>query len=262
MKILQEDADIDDDIAKLLNDADNDPDKVREKMQQEQSEMPLNEMLTQRSGVEIPVTVKFREINPFRLWVWLEGYREFGLNERDMLNTLFQSWFMIGKMGGFNSMNLQCFQNSDTSDLSFFHYDSATAEQVLQAFSHSISDVEVKDEWARCCVDLGTSDELGMDILINTILGLSQQFLGIKTLILGGENENWPVPQVKEEADLPKATMDPMQIDRLVETQQIGGNGLPDMRNFSIIDREADNESSIGGNPLDDVIKELKRNES
>eukprot|EP01026_Neomeris_dumetosa_P054969 TRINITY_DN4965_c0_g1_i14.p2 TRINITY_DN4965_c0_g1~~TRINITY_DN4965_c0_g1_i14.p2 ORF type:complete len:179 (-),score=34.82 TRINITY_DN4965_c0_g1_i14:153-689(-) len=178
-----------------------------------------------------------------------------------MLNTLFQSWFMIGKMGGFNSMNLQCFQNSDTSDLSFFHYDSATAEQVLQAFSHSISDVEVKDEWARCCVDLGTSDELGMDILINTILGLSQQFLGIKTLILGGENENWPVPQVKEEADLPKATMDPMQIDRLVETQQIGGNGLPDMRNFSIIDREADNESSIGGNPLDDVIKELKRNE-
>eukprot|EP01025_Chloroclados_australasicus_P028089 TRINITY_DN2786_c0_g1_i3.p2 TRINITY_DN2786_c0_g1~~TRINITY_DN2786_c0_g1_i3.p2 ORF type:complete len:180 (+),score=27.21 TRINITY_DN2786_c0_g1_i3:148-687(+) len=175
---------------------------------------------------------------------------------------------MIAKVGGFNSMNLQCFHNSGTADLSFFNYDSATADEVLQAFAHNVSDVEVKDEWARCCVDMGTSDELGLDVLINTILGLSQQFIGIKTLIIGGENEDWPVPQESREDDLLKPTMNPMRIDGPVEKQYGGGNDPPDFSNFDIIDRQVgslqpysqeEQDDGIGGNPLDDAIRQLRK---
>eukprot|EP01023_Acetabularia_acetabulum_P058415 TRINITY_DN6904_c0_g1_i3.p1 TRINITY_DN6904_c0_g1~~TRINITY_DN6904_c0_g1_i3.p1 ORF type:complete len:319 (+),score=71.16 TRINITY_DN6904_c0_g1_i3:73-957(+) len=272
MKILQEDADVDDDIAQILRDANNDPTKVRDRLQQEQDgQIPIEDMVMQRTGVDKPVTVRFREVNPFRLWVWMEGYREFGLGERDMLNNIFRSWYMIAKVGGFNSMNLQCFHNSGTSDLSYFNYDSNTADEVLQAFAHSVDNVEIQDTWARCCVDLGTSDELALDVLINTILGLSQQFMGIRTLIIGGENEDWPVPATPAEDDLPQMTMDPMQIDgpKEEDDQYIPDeqNNKPhDMSQFSIIDRKnvcqksssVGNDEDFGGNPLDDAIRKLK----
>lgn len=45
-----------------------------------------------------------------------------------------------------------------------------------------------------CRVDLGTGDELGLDILINTIKGLSREYVGVKQLIIGGQNEDWAIP--------------------------------------------------------------------
>lgn len=44
-----------------------------------------------------------------------------------------------------------------------------------------------------CRADLGTGDELGLDVLINMLSGCSEDYVGIKQLIVGGENKDWPV---------------------------------------------------------------------
>lgn len=44
-----------------------------------------------------------------------------------------------------------------------------------------------------CRTDLGTGDEVGLDILINMLQGCSEEYVGIKQLIIGGVNEDWPV---------------------------------------------------------------------
>ena len=50
-----------------------------------------------------------------------------------------------------------------------------------------------------CCphrIDLGTADELALDVLINALSTLSREQLGVRALVFGGENEDWPAPKV------------------------------------------------------------------
>ena len=48
-------------------------------------------------------------------------------------------------------------------------------------------------KWARCWFDLGTSDAIALDILLNALLQLSEEYVVIEILYIGGENEDWPV---------------------------------------------------------------------
>ena len=48
-------------------------------------------------------------------------------------------------------------------------------------------------------LDMGTSDELALDVLINALSNFSREQLGIRQLVVGGQNEDWPVPQVQWE---------------------------------------------------------------
>jgi hypothetical protein len=40
---------------------------------------------------------------------------------------------------------------------------------------------------------LGTSDAIGLDVLINVFQQLSKEFVTVEELIIGGENADWPV---------------------------------------------------------------------
>ena len=40
---------------------------------------------------------------------------------------------------------------------------------------------------------MGTRDEVGLDILVNMLQGCSEEYIGIKQLVIGGLNEDWPV---------------------------------------------------------------------
>lgn len=44
-------------------------------------------------------------------------------------------------------------------------------------------------------VDLGTADELALDILINSLTTLSSEHVGIRRLVIGGDNDEWPAPE-------------------------------------------------------------------
>jgi hypothetical protein len=46
-------------------------------------------------------------------------------------------------------------------------------------------------------LDMGTSDELALDVLINALSVFSREQLGVRQLVVGGQNEDWPTPQVQ-----------------------------------------------------------------
>ena len=135
--------------------------------------------------------VQFREFNPFDLWIWLEFETAPSPMEQQYIEEVFNSWFYLGKLGGFNAENLQV-QDMGV-DISYMEYDTQTASQALMAPMHNISDFQYQGTWARCWVDLGTSDAIALDVLINALSQLSKEYVQIERLIIGGQNEDWPI---------------------------------------------------------------------
>ena len=135
--------------------------------------------------------VQFREYNPFDLWMWLEFSTVPSNAEKQYVEEVFNSWFYIGKLGGFNAENIQV--QEEGLDISYMNYDEKRAENSLMALMHNMSDFEYEGKWARCWFDLGTSDAIALDTLINALRQLGQEYVNIERLYIGGENEDWPV---------------------------------------------------------------------
>ncbi len=135
--------------------------------------------------------IQFREFNPFDLWIWLEFETVPSPMEQQYIEELFNSWFFLGKLGGFNAENLQV---QDTGvDISYMEYDTDIAESAFMAPMHNMGSFEYLGTWGRCWFDLGTSDLIAIDILINSLNQLSKEYVTIRKLIIGGENEDWQV---------------------------------------------------------------------
>ena len=54
---------------------------------------------------------------------------------------------------------------------------------------------EFNECWGRCWVDLGTSDLIAIDILINALKQMDVDVVKIEELIIGGVNQDWPVEE-------------------------------------------------------------------
>lgn len=54
-----------------------------------------------------------------------------------------------------------------------------------------------------CRADLGTGDEIGIDIFINMMRGFSKEVLGIKQLCIGGVNDDWPTDSEPLQVQMP-----------------------------------------------------------
>lgn len=137
--------------------------------------------------------VEFRECDFFDLWIWLEFNTALSELERQYIEEIFNSWFFLGKLGGFNAENLQV---QDTGlEISYMNYDEGTADNSMMAVMHNMAEVEYQGYWARCWFDLGTSDAIALDILINSLKQFSKDYVPIERLVIGGENEDWRIPQ-------------------------------------------------------------------
>uniref|UniRef100_A0A0D9VMY9 Uncharacterized protein n=1 Tax=Leersia perrieri TaxID=77586 RepID=A0A0D9VMY9_9ORYZ len=101
-----------------------------------------------------------------------------------MKQRVIQAWYVMGRLGAYNSSNLQLANSMLDYDPS---YDSEQASGVMPSSFHDISDVEFQDNWGRVWVDLGTSDYLGLDVLLNCLTQLSSEHLGIKQVVFGGK---------------------------------------------------------------------------
>ncbi|EAW37538.1 DUF3531 family protein [Lyngbya sp. PCC 8106] len=135
--------------------------------------------------------VKFRECNPFDIWIWLKFSTVPSMTERQYIEEVFDSWFLLGKLGGFNAENLQV-QESGV-DINYMTYDLDNAQSNMMALMHNMGEIEYEGVWVRCWFDLGTSDVFSLDILISAFKQLSQEYVTIEELIIGGENEDWPI---------------------------------------------------------------------
>ncbi len=135
--------------------------------------------------------VRFREVDPFNCWIWLRFPEQPSEGEKSYLDGVFDSWYVIGRMGGFNSDNLQTHEATD--ELSSFSYDNDQLSNLTPSLMHNLGHLEYNNEWARCWVDYGTSDYLAIDILINTLNHLDKDIVQLEEVIVGGVNTDWPV---------------------------------------------------------------------
>ena len=135
--------------------------------------------------------IRFREVDPFNCWLWIRFSEPPSQGERNYVDGVFDSWYVIGRLGGFNSENLQV--HDAGSDLSWMSYDNDGAESAMPALMHNMGQLEYQNDWGRCWVDLGTSDGVAIDVLINALRQLDSDVVQIEELVVGGVNENWPV---------------------------------------------------------------------
>ncbi len=135
--------------------------------------------------------IQFREFNPFDVWIWLKFSTIPSQQEKQYVEEVFNSWFYLGKLGAFNAENLQV---QDTGfDISYMNYDQEGYDKSLLALMHNIGEFEYEGEWMRCWFDLGTSDAIALDILINALTQLNEEYVTIEELYIGGENSDWPI---------------------------------------------------------------------
>lgn len=143
--------------------------------------------------------VIFREFDPFNVWFWLEFEIVPSEQEKQYVEEVFDSWFFLGKLGGFNAENLQVQETG--VDISYMDYDSQSADASMMALMHNMGQFEYQGLWARCWLDLGTSDAIALDVLINALTQLAQEYVPIRQFIIGGENEDWPVADSESRPD-------------------------------------------------------------
>lgn len=146
------------------------------------------------------MNIQFREVDPFNLWIWWEFPQPPTPEQRHYLEEIVSSWFLLGKLGGFNAENLPIQEQG--YDLNFFPYATQTNDRALLAVMHNMGDVEYQGNWARCWFDLGTSDGFALDVLLNVLQQFSQEYVPLKQVIVGGVNPDWPVAPGEPESPL------------------------------------------------------------
>ena len=135
--------------------------------------------------------VYFREVNHFDIWIWIKFSTVPSQRETEFVEELFNSWFYLGKLGGFNAENLQV---QDTGlEISYMNYDQDGYDKSLLALMHNMGEFEYQGVWGRCWFDLGTSDAIAIDVLVNALTQLGNEYVTIEELHIGGENSDWPI---------------------------------------------------------------------
>ena len=179
-------------------------------------------------------------IDPFDCWLWFEAggnnassssssssssskssSKSWTPEDAELLDGVLTAWFMLGRLGAFNSGNLQLSQGRG---ISAKEYDAtqlaSAASSVFHDFSPrtdlgdndgnggagsnaAVSDedgaLEIQGRWARTWVNCGTADELAFDVLLNALSTLAaEEVPALSKVVVGGELPWWPVPKKKK----------------------------------------------------------------
>uniref|UniRef100_A0A6N2MA18 Uncharacterized protein n=1 Tax=Salix viminalis TaxID=40686 RepID=A0A6N2MA18_SALVM len=142
-----------------------------------------NKILQAKTGSAKPVKVNFNKFEFSNSYIWFEFYNA------PLENDTFRSWHIVGRLGGCNSMNMQLSQSTFEKRP---NYDAIQGANVTPSTFYNIGDFEIQDNLARVWVDIGTTEPLLLDTLINALTQISSDYVGIKQLVFGGsEFENW-----------------------------------------------------------------------
>ena len=80
-------------------------------------------------------------------------------------------------------------------EISGMAYDNNEAAKAMPALMHNIGEFEYQREWARCWVDLGTTDAMALDILINALGQVDDSVVQLNQVCVGGVNADWPIDE-------------------------------------------------------------------
>uniref|UniRef100_A0A5B7BY27 Uncharacterized protein n=1 Tax=Davidia involucrata TaxID=16924 RepID=A0A5B7BY27_DAVIN len=193
----EKDYDRDPEFAEILGSCLDDPQKAQSKME-ERLRKKRNKILHTKTGSAVPMKVTFNKFDFTNSYIWFEFYNAPLEKDISLICNTIRSWHIVGRLGGCNSMNMQLSQSpSDKRP----NYDAIQGANVTPTTFYNIGDLEIQDNLARLWVDIGTSEPLLLDILINALTQISSDYVGIKQMVFGGtEFENWMENLTSEDA--------------------------------------------------------------
>ncbi|KAM4097426.1 hypothetical protein ACJW30_08G181000 [Castanea mollissima] len=181
-KVLEDACKHDHELRAILSDSIGNPDLMRKRVE-ERVRKKGRDFHKSKTGSILAFKVSFRDFNPLDSYIWFELYGAPSDRDVDLIGGVIQSWYVMGRLGAFNSANLQLANSSmEYNPL----YDANKGFNVMPSSFHDISDVEFQDNWGRFWVDLGTSDYFAIDVLLNCLTVLSSDYLGIQQIVFGG----------------------------------------------------------------------------
>ncbi|XP_030459752.1 uncharacterized protein LOC115679860 [Syzygium oleosum] len=181
-KVLEDACKDDTGLRALLGDSIGNPELMRRRVE-ERVRKKGRDFKKSKTGSVLAFKVSFRDFNPAESYIWFELYGSPSDRDVDLIGSVIQSWYVMGRLGAFNSSNMQLANMSMDYDPL---YDADKGTNAMPSSFHDISDVEFQDNWGRFWVDLGTSDYFAVDVLLNCLTVLSSEYLGIQQIVFGG----------------------------------------------------------------------------
>ncbi|XP_057823909.1 uncharacterized protein LOC131036112 isoform X1 [Cryptomeria japonica] len=173
----------------LLGDFD-DPEKMRKHVENRIKKKQKTIFQTNTGSAE-PMNVLFNKFDYSDSYIWFEFEHAPSDNDLRIISSAIRSWFVLGHLGGYNSSNIQLTELPVDRQPSY-DIEQANKNTDERITFENIGDIEIQDKLARIWVDIGNSDPLTLDVLINTLRSLSSEYIGIKQLVFGGKRwGNW-----------------------------------------------------------------------
>ncbi|CAH8322398.1 unnamed protein product [Eruca vesicaria subsp. sativa] len=189
--------DKDPEFADILGDCLDNPEKAQKKME-ERLRKKRNKILHTKTGSASSMQVTFNKFEYSNSYMWLEFHNAPLDKDIALITDTIRSWHILGRLGGYNSMNMQLSQAPVDKRP---NYDAILGANIEPTTFYNIGDLEVQDNVARIWLDIGTSEPLILDVLINALTQISSDYVGIKRVVFGGsEFENWKENLTSEES--------------------------------------------------------------
>lgn len=193
----EKDYDRDPEFAEILGSFLGNPDKARSKIE-DRLRKKRSRILHAKTGSAAPMKVVFNKFDFSNSYIWFEFYNAPLEKDVSLICDTIRSWHIVGRLGGCNSMNMQLSQSALDKRPS---YDAVQGANVTPTTFYNIGDLEIQYNLARIWVDIGTSELLLLDVLINALTQISSDYIGIKQVVFGGsEFENWRENLTSEDA--------------------------------------------------------------
>ncbi|KAK2631023.1 hypothetical protein EUGRSUZ_L03533 [Eucalyptus grandis] len=164
--------DRDPEFAEILGSCLDDPQKAQSKME-ERLRKKRNKILHTKTGSAEPMKVKFNKFDFSNSYIWFEFYNAPLPKDISLICDTIRSWHIVGRLGGCNSMNIQLSQSPLDKRP---NYDAIQGVNVTPTTFYNIGDLEIQDNLARIWVDIGTSEPLLLDALINALTQISFEY--------------------------------------------------------------------------------------
>ncbi|GJP58061.1 hypothetical protein CLOP_g20349 [Closterium sp. NIES-67] len=177
----------DPELMEIFGDAMLDPQQMQEKME-ERIRSKQAELLEEKRGSGSTMQVAIKEIDPFDMYIWFELHKTPSEDDMNTLGSVIRAWYVVGKLGGYNSANLQLMEGDESSK---YKYNVGTAAAALPAMMHNVGDLEFQDNLGRIWLDMGTADMMAVDILLNSLNAVSSDHVGIKKVTVGGSKMDY-----------------------------------------------------------------------
>ncbi|XP_068648614.1 uncharacterized protein [Aristolochia californica] len=180
-RVDEKNHDKDPELAEILGTCLEEPEKAKERVEG-RIRKKRDKILHTKTGSATPVKIIFNKFDFSNSYIWFEFYNEPLTKDITLICDTIRSWYIIGRLGGCNSMNMQLSQDPLDERPS---YDAIQGANVTPTTFYNIGDFEVQDNLARIWVDIGTSEPLLLDVLINALTQISSDYIGIKQLVFG-----------------------------------------------------------------------------